>query len=339
VSTEDVSSSGGGDNTYPVRRIILATKDGVSLAGAGFASMTQPPQANVLIVHGMAEHIGRYRSFAEFLVSKGIGVYGFDLRGHGQTAKTGKNPDGNAGFFVFTDGWDALVRDIDLWVNFIQKETPGVPLFLLGHSLGSFLARTYAALYGNKLSGLILSGTGSIPKFRRAALCLAAKIEDEINGRKEPGTLLSRFIFRMFARSVKDRRTRFDWLSRDEKIVDAFIADPLCGRPLPAGFLYDFLKGAAPLRKPSFLRKTPKNLPLHIISGSRDPVGNFSKSVTDVYKEYQKAGLSNIIMKIYSGGRHEMLNETNRDEVYRDVLAWLQSKLAHPDAVQDHALK
>jgi alpha-beta hydrolase superfamily lysophospholipase len=316
----------------PLRRITLEAEDQVSLVGAGIAAAAQPPSANVLIVHGMAEHIGRYKPFSEFLASKGINVYGFDLRGHGLTVRSGEDPDGKAGFLAFAGGWDALVRDIDLWVSFIQKENPGVPLFVLGHSLGSFLSRSYAALHGDKLAGLILSGTGSIPKFGGAVLRLAAKIEDEINGRKEPGTLLFRFIFRMFARSVKGRRTRFDWLSRDEKIVDAFIADPLCGRPLPTGFMYDFLKGAGSLRKPSLLRKTPRALPLYIFSGSRDPVGNFSKSVADVYKEYQKAGISNISMKIYSGGRHEMLNETNRDEVYRDILAWIQSKLTRPDA-------
>jgi alpha-beta hydrolase superfamily lysophospholipase len=276
----------------------------------------------------MAEHIGRYRPFAEFLASKGLHTYGFDLRAHGRTARSSEDLEGKAGFLALSGGWEAFVRDIDRWVDFIQKSCPGVPLFLAGHSLGSFLARTYAASHGDKLAGLILSGTGSCPKFAGSVLRLLARLEDEINGKKEPGTLLFRFIFRMYARSVKGRRTRFDWLSRDEKIVDAYIADPLCGRPLPSGFLYDFLKGAACLRKPAFLRKTPRNLPVYIFSGSADPVGNFSKGVTEVYREYQKAGITNITLKLYSGGRHEMLNETNRDEVYRDVLAWIQSKLA-----------
>jgi alpha-beta hydrolase superfamily lysophospholipase len=284
--------------------------------------------ANVLIVHGLAEHSGRYHPFAGFLASKGIQAYSFDLRGHGRSTGGGGNPDEKAGFLALSGGWDTFVRDLDLWVGFIQKEYPDVPLFLLGHSLGSFLARAYAASQGGKLAGLILSGTGSNPTFTGAVLRLFAKIEDEINGRKEPGTLCFRFLYRIFARSVKDRRTRFDWLSRDEKTVDAYIADPLCGKPLPAGFLYDSMKVAAALRKPAFIRKTPGNLPVYIFSGGSDPVGNFSKGVTEVYREYQKAGLSNITMKIYSGGRHEMLNEINRDEVYHDVLGWIASKLA-----------
>jgi alpha-beta hydrolase superfamily lysophospholipase len=281
----------------------------------------------------MADHSGRYRPFAGFLASKGIHAYGFDLRGHGRSAGDGEDAGRKAGFLALNGGWDALVRDVGLWVDFIQKDSPGIPLFLLGHCLGSFLARAYAASHGDRLAGLVLSGTGSSPKFAGSVLRLFAKIEDEINGRKEPGTLLFRFLVRMYAHSVKGRRTRFDWLSRDEKIVDAFIADPLCGRPLPAGFLYECMKGAAALRKPAFLKKTPRCLPVYLFSGSSDPVGNFSKGVTEVYREYQRAGLAHTTVKIYSGGRHEMLHETNREEVYHDVLAWMQSRLAAAQSV------
>jgi alpha-beta hydrolase superfamily lysophospholipase len=267
----------------------------------------------------MAEHIGRYRHFADFLSSKGIGVYGFDLRGHGLTAERG----GAAAAW----GWDAAVQDVGLWVDFIREENPGLPVFLLGHSLGSFLSRAYAAVRGENLAGLILSGTGSVSKFWGRILCAAAKIEEEINGKKEPGMLLNRLIFRIYARSVKHRRTRFDWLSRDEKIVDAYREDPFCGKPQTAGFLYEFLRGAQGLRKPMVLRETPRELPVYLFSGSKDPVGNFSRGVTEVYREYRKAGSSNISMKIYSGGRHEMLNETNRDEVYRDIFAWISARI------------
>jgi alpha-beta hydrolase superfamily lysophospholipase len=267
----------------------------------------------------MAEHIGRYSDFARFLAAKGVDVYGFDLRGHGRTAEL----YGDSGIPALGCGWDTLVKDTGVWMDFIRSESPGAPVFLLGHSLGSFLARSYASLYGEKLSGLILSGTGSVPKMRGAFLRLAAKIGDEINGKKEPGTLVFRFIFRLYARSVKDRRCRFDWLSRDEKIVDEYMADPLCGRPLPTGFMYDFLKAAGNLHKAAIVNRTPRNLPVYIFSGSNDPVGNFSGGVSEVYKEYQKAGVQNLTLKIYSGGRHEMLNEINRDEVYRDIFAWL----------------
>ncbi|MDR1931991.1 MAG: alpha/beta hydrolase [Spirochaetales bacterium] len=313
----DVSSQ---ENGAPEagREIILASEDGVSLAGRRFAA--RDPAASLLILHGMAEHIGRYRDFAGFLAAKGVEVYGFDLRGHGRTAEL----CGDAGFLTLNRGWDALVKDIDVWIDFIREENQGTPVFLLGHSLGSFLARSYASSYGQKLSGLILSGTGSVPKIRGACLRLAAKISDEINGRKEPSTLLFRFIFRMYARSVQRRRCRFDWLSRDGKIVDAYMADPLCGRPLPTGFMYDFLKAAAKLNKAAVINKTPRNLPVYIFSGSEDPVGNFSRGVSEVYKEYQKAGVCGITLKLYSGGRHEMLNETNRGEVYRDVFAWIR---------------
>jgi alpha-beta hydrolase superfamily lysophospholipase len=304
-----------------VRELVLAAEDGVRLAGENIPPAAAP-FANLLVVHGMCEHAGRYRPFAGFMASRGVGVYGFDLRAHGRTGRLA----GEAGYLTLAGGWEPLVRDIGVWADFIQRENPGLPLFLLGHSLGSFLARGYASSQGQKLGGLILSGTGNIPGVTGAILRAAAKIEDELNGKKEPGTLISRFMFRMFARSVKHRRTRFDWLSRDEKTVDAYMADPLCGKPMPTGFLYDFFRAARDLRKPGVLQKTPRGLPVYIFSGSRDPVGNFSKGVTEVYKEYQKAGIANITLKLYSGGRHEMLGETNREEVWRDVFAWLKGK-------------
>jgi alpha-beta hydrolase superfamily lysophospholipase len=305
------------------QEIILEASDGIRLVGRNWGAVSSPPAGNLLIVHGIAEHSGRYQHFADFFSSKGIGVYGFDLRGHGLTAERGAASGGSS---PAVWSWDLAVRDIGLWIDFIREENPGLPVFLLGHSLGSFLARGYAAGCGENLAGLILSGTGSIPKFWGAIFSAAAKIAEEINGKKEPGLLLYRLIFRVFAHSVKHRRTRFDWLSRDEKIIDAYRADPFCGKLRTSGFLHDFLRGAQSLRKPAALRKTPRDLPIYLFSGSKDPMGNFSRGVTEVYREYRKAGSSNISMKIYSGGRHEMLNETNRDEVYRDIFAWISAR-------------
>jgi alpha-beta hydrolase superfamily lysophospholipase len=272
----------------------------------------------------MAEHFGRYRAFAQFLADKGFTVYGFDLRGHGRTAENSRS----GGLCPWTEFWQRSLNDIGLWIDFIQSENPGRPLFLLGHSLGSFLARAWAPSSGGRLAGLILSGTGSIPRFWGSLLACAAKIEHEVNGHKEPGTLMHRVVFRFFARSVSPRRTRFDWLTRDDKIINAYRDDPLCGGRLPAGFYHDFLVNVQVLRKSSFLRKIPRELPVYLFSGSNDPVGNFSRGVMEVYREYQKAGVMNISVKIYSGGRHEMLNETNRDEVYRDIFAWMNPRAA-----------
>jgi alpha-beta hydrolase superfamily lysophospholipase len=310
--------------------ILLKASDEIVLYGFSWMPESGLPKACLLLVHGMAEHIGRYHHFASFMADKGFAVYGFDLRGHGITGEK-KGPDG---FFAEENGWPLVVEDIDLWVEKIREDNPGLPVVLMGHSMGSFLARNYAASHGEKLAGLILSGTGKDPGIMGSVGILIARIESEMNGKRAPSILLDRLTFGPFTRSVKQRRTRFDWLSRDDKQVDAYIADPLCGRIMTAGFYYDFLRGLRDVGKPSLIRRTPLGLPVYFCSGSRDPVGGFSRGVAHIYKEYRKAGLSNLSLKFYSDGRHEMLNETNRDEVYRDILAWITSKVSLPPAAE-----
>lgn len=320
------------------RAIELATADGITLYGAcwegelgsGRENGTAPKsKCSVLIVHGMSEHIGRYGQFASFLAEKGLSVYGFDLRGHGKTGEAVRTP----GFFAEEDGWRKVVGDIGLWVDRIRAEHPDRPLFLLGHSMGSFLCRAYASAGGEKLAGLILSGTGGDPGLAGSVGLLVARISAYLNGPEETSLLLDRLLFGTYARTVKNRRTRFDWLSRDEKVVDDYIADPLCGRAFTIGFFIDLIRGIRDLSKPYNVRKTPLTLPIYLFSGSRDPVGGFSRGVSQVYKLYRKAGVQSLTLKFYSGARHEMLNETNRDEVYRDILAWINSKLpvSQPD--------
>jgi alpha-beta hydrolase superfamily lysophospholipase len=279
----------------------------------------------------MSEHFGRYRHFSSFLADKGVSVYGFDLRGHGLTGEEAGTP----GFLAEENGWNLAVEDIDLWIERVRRENPGLPVFLLGHSMGSFLARAYAGRYGEKLSGLILSGTGRDPGLAARIGRAIALIEAQINGKRAPSALLDRLSFGPYARSVKNRSTRFDWLSRDERQVDMYIADPLCGRIPTTGFFADLLKGIREVQQPTLVRRTPRGLPIYLFSGSRDPVGGFSRGVAWVYREYRKAGVANLSLKIYSDGRHEMLNETNRDEVYRDVLAWIVSRL--PSGKPDEA--
>ena len=308
--------------------IVLESSDGVSLFGYSRVNENGPPKACLLLVHGMAEHIGRYQHFAAFMADKGFAVYGFDLRGHGVTGEQ----KGPPGFFAEENGWRLVVEDIDLWIDKIREDNAGLPVVLVGHSMGSFLARSYAAAHGEKLAGLILSGTGRDPGIMGSVGILIARIESEMNGKRAPSILLDRLTYGPFARSVKQRRTRFDWLTRDDKHVDLYIADPLCGRLMTAGFYFDFLRGIREVGKPSIIRRTPLDLPVYFFSGSRDPVGGFTRGVTHIYKEYLKAGLFNLSLKFYSDGRHEMLNETNRDEVYRDVLAWINGKVSLPPA-------
>lgn len=301
--------------------IHIDAADGTRLFGARMEAPS--PRARLLIIHGMSEHFGRYEHFASFLADKGISVYGFDLRGHGRTGEE----TGTPGFLGEEGGWNLVVEDIDLWVDLLRQKKPELPIFLLGHSMGSFLSRAYAAQQGEKLAGLILSGTGRDPGLTARLGAVIAALEGRIKGSNTPSVLLDRLSFGPYARSVKNRVTRFDWLSRDAEQVDQYIADPLCGRVSTNGFFSDLLQGIREVHRPELIRRTPRDLPIYFFSGSRDPVGGFSRGVAHVYKEYSKAGNENISLKIYSDGRHEMLNETNRDEVYRDVLQWLEFRL------------
>ena len=306
------------------KRIIkLDTYDGVTLYGACWENVPEETPENggprlkgaVLIVHGMSEHSGRYDHFASFLADKGLSVYAFDLRGHGKTGEAARAP----GIFAESNGWYKVVEDIELWTGHIRSEHPDYPLFLFGHSMGSFLSRSYASLHGERLAGLVLSGTGGDPGLAATLGLLIARIAVSINGPEAESFLMDQLLFGAYARTVKNRRTRFDWLSRDDKTVDDYMADPLCGRVFTAGFYLDLIRGVRDLHKPANVRKTPLTLPIYLFSGSRDPVGGFSRGVTQVYKTYRKAGVQNLTLKFYSGARHEMLNETNRDEVYRDT--------------------
>ncbi len=306
--------------------LTLTAEDKIRLLGWRCIPDLKPPRACILILHGMAEHIQRYETFSEFLCEKGYAVYGFDLRGHGRTGDMAAA----SGILAAENGWDRTLSDIDLWVERIRKDYPESPIVLFGHSMGSLLAKCYAAKQGNKIKGLILSGPVANPGFLRILASFLAWGNGLINGRNAPARLLDRLIFKGYGRSIKDRRTDFDWLSRDERQVDAYLRDPHCGRIMSIGFYQDLLKGLQMAYKQSTYRSTPKDLQIYIFGGSKDPVGKFSKGISSLYKEYRRAGVSNVTMKFYSDGRHEMLNETNRDEVYKDVLSWLNDKFPPP---------
>ncbi|SDZ64337.1 Lysophospholipase, alpha-beta hydrolase superfamily [Evansella caseinilytica] len=276
-------------------------------------------KAVVQLAHGMAEHSGRYDEFARFLVKNGYIVYTNDHRGHGSTAKS----EAELGFFAEENGFAMVVNDLSLLTERIKQENPGVPVFLFGHSMGSFLARRYVQLHGEAISGLLLSGTGGNPGVLGKIATLFAAKEIRKQGKKGPSQKMDRLLFRTYNRGFSPCRTSFDWLSSDEKEVDKYVADPLCGRVMTAGFYYDLLHGLQRIHQKTEERKVPKSLPVYIFSGDKDPVGSNAKGVMHVYRNYVKHGLTDIEYKLYPGGRHEMLNEANKQEVYEDCLRWL----------------
>ena len=265
-----------------------------------------PVRGVVQIAHGMGEHIQRYAEFIEALVSAGLTVYGNDHRGHGSTASSAKQfgDCGNGGF-------DLLVEDMVRLSRIAKDENPNLPFILFGHSMGSFAAQQYVLDHSREIDGLILSGSGVLDGLARLVTSAPAG-SNVLNANFEPA------------------RTPFDWLSRDTAVVDAFMSDPLCFAELQASSFASFLGAASKLSDPQRLGNIRDDLPIYLFSGSEDPVGQQLEGVELLIHRYEKAGLYDISHDFYVGGRHEMLNETNRDEVRERLLAWISSILEKP---------
>lgn len=278
-------------------------------------------RAAVQIVHGMAEHIDRYADFAMFLAENGVLVYGQDLAGHGKSVGQG----GQLGYFCDENGWDALLKDMRTLFDSIKRENPAIPFILFGHSMGSFLARTYAGRDGADFDAYVFSGTAG----KNPALGIAkwlARREIKKNGGREPSQTLHKLSFGAYNRAFSPARTGFEWLSRDEKQVDKYVADPLCGFAFTARGMRDLFDGLSEISSAAWAKNVP-NKPILLLSGDCDPVGAKGKGVKQVHHLLKATG-HDAEIKLYEGGRHEMLNELNRDEVYRDVLLFIEAVAA-----------
>ena len=278
-------------------------------------SPSAQPRAVVQIVHGMAEHIERYDRMAKALNGAGYLVCGRNHRGHGPEARL-------LGYFADEKGWDAILNDAHEVSLDIKKQYPGAPFFLLGHSMGSFLAREYALRYGKELDGLILSGTGFYPK----GLCASGRMMAKLAPQKKPARFVNGIAFAGNNKPFAPGRTGFEWLSRDEKEVDKYVADPLCGFCFTGGAFADFFGGLLALTDEGRLQAMPKDLPVYFMSGDHDPVGQMGEGVRRVAEQFKKAGMKDVAVKLYEGARHELFNEINREEVVGDLTAWLREK-------------
>lgn len=271
------------------------------------------PQGVVQIIHGICEYALRYEPFALFLTEQGYAVAGSDHLGHGLTAKDAEE------YGFFTD-WFVLTKDLYSLRKEIGFRYPELPYFLLGHSMGSFQARTYLIDYPGTVDGCILSGTG-----QEAAFTVA--LGKLLTGMGDPHKVNKLFLsmsLGAYNKQFAPNRTSADWISRDEAIVDRYLADPLCNFPTRAGMNHAMMTGLQYISKKENLMKMDKNTPIGLFSGDADPVGAMGKGVKKVYGFFRDAGCQNVTMKLYPGARHEILNETNRQEVYDDLLAWLE---------------
>lgn len=280
------------------------------------------PQGVLQIAHGMAEHSGRYARFASYLNGLGFVVVASDHRGHGQTAEKA----GLMGYFAKEDGFDRVVDDLYTITRWIQGQFPKRPVILMGHSMGSFLARRYLQKYGRTLAGAILMGSSGDPG-------VAGKLGRQIalwQMREDPtlpSTILDRLAFGSFNKGIKSPQTKFDWLSRDPKEVQKYLDDPHCGMVCSSGLFHDLFTGLAKIHDPGQLTSIPKDLPLYVVSGGADPVGKNGSGVRRFVNQLKKQGITNIETKLYPEARHELLNETNREEVMQDLGRWLADRI------------
>jgi alpha-beta hydrolase superfamily lysophospholipase len=306
------------------RSFELRADDGAALHVYRFEPESAPAKAVVQIEHGMAEHAARYRRVAEALTAAGYAVYADDHRGHGKSAR---GPE-DLGFFAQQDGWNRVVRDFELLRERIVEDHPKKPVFLLGHSMGSLLAQSYVAEHGRELAGLVLSGTGggSGPLVRVGRVI--AKLERLRLGPAGRSKLLQTLTFGAYNKGFAPNRTAYDWLSRDAAEVDAYIADPLCGFDFTVQGWIDIMSGVIAIESEATIAKVPKALPVYLMSGALDPVGRQSAGVKWLAEQYRKAGLADVTVRLYEGARHELFNETHRDEVLRELVAWLDGVLA-----------
>ncbi|PKL08225.1 MAG: alpha/beta hydrolase [Spirochaetae bacterium HGW-Spirochaetae-7] len=279
------------------------------------------PKAGVLVAHGMAEHAARYARFATALSGAGYEVWAPDHRGHGRTAA-----EGELGWLADRDGFRRVVEDLHGLSRRIAAEHPGRKLFLFGHSWGSFLSQGYVSLYGSELAGCVLSGTAGDGGLTVRAGRLVAAIGCAAKGQRVKAPLLNTMSFGSFNKAFKPERTTFDWLSRDTAEVDKYIADPFCGFVCTYGFFRDLLAGLVWVHAPATMAAIPKSLPLLMIAGSMDPVGAATGSFDWLLKRYRALGMIDLESKLYPGGRHEVLNDTCRDEATADTLAWLAAR-------------
>lgn len=279
---------------------------------------TSTIKAVVQISHGMCEHIRRYEEFAMFMVKKGIVVCGSDHEGHGFSTEKS-----NLGYIDTNKGYINMVNDLHIFTKIIKKRYKAIPYFLLGHSMGSFLARFYASLYPKELNGLILSGTGGSGILVDYGLFLS-KFMSMLVGKNKKGMLISSFMDIAFNNHFKPKRTKYDWISRDNSKVDDFIDDEYCNFVFSYNGYVNLLKIMHRVNEKKWFKEISKSLPIYIFSGSRDPVGNFGKSVEKIYTKLLHEGCTDVSIKIYENGRHEMLNEINRYEVFQDINLWIK---------------
>lgn len=280
------------------------------------------PKAIVQISHGMQEYVGRYEDLAYFLADHGYVVCGNDHLGHGKTAKTKEH----LGFMGEKEGFRFVTEDLHTMTAMAKEKYPDLPVFMLGHSMGSFYCRYYAELYGDELEGLIISGTGGPNPLGGIGLMLT-KFLMKIKGPKKTSHFIENLAFGAYTKRIPDAKTGKEWVTRDPELFEKYVNDPGCAFDFTLAGFKDLMTILGLVNRKEWAATLPKDLPVFIFSGSEDPVGDYGKGVKAVYDMMVEAGLKDVTLKMYEGCRHEVHNELkeDRDMLYSDLLGWLES--------------
>lgn len=285
----------------------------------------EQPKAVILLAHGMTEHSLRYERFGQFLNQNGISLYCHDQRGHGKTGGM------RLGHLRKGVEWNMMINDLfTIKKKLIDVETD-CPIYLMGHSMGSFLVRRTVQLRPSMFDGLILSGTGDGQGAAGRAAVKIASVACLLTGQETYSKKLQKLMFGSFNRGIANPQSEYDWLTRDQAELERYLNDSWCGFTCTNGFYHELLQGIQLANDPQNIASMRKTMPVYLFSGDCDPVGNMGKGVRHVQQLFAQAGMQDVTVQLYPGGRHEMLNEINRDAVMADLLQWLEAKTAELD--------
>lgn len=285
-------------------------------------------KASLQIVHGMVEFIDRYHDFAGYLCSLGIAVIGHDHLGHGLTA--GRDED--LGFFAREGGEELIIEDMYQVTEEMKRRFPNVLHFIMGHSMGSFCLRKYLTCYGAQVDGAIIMGTGDFPLALAGAGKAMAGLLMKSKGRRYRSENLANMVFKGYLKEIPDPRTPVDWLTKDEAIVDAYLKNKFNTFTFTVSAYHDFFEIIEYDTRMINLDQIPKDLPIFMVSGDKDPVGSWGAGPKSLYEKYQKRGFTDVRLKLYEDDRHEIINETDRQTVYEDLGSWILEKTAEKTA-------
>lgn len=303
----------------------LSSDGRTQLHGAQWTPADREPIAVLQIAHGVAEHILRYDDFARYLNDRGILVAGHDHLGHGKSLPEGGTP------VYFGDGstWETVVDDIHLLHDRLREQYPDLPILLMGHSMGSFLSRSYLIRYPGTVDAAIIMGTGWQPEMTIRGGLLLAGILSGLKGPDAVSKMVTNMAFGAYNKAFGDKpRTPNDWLSADTDNVDRYMADPLCGADATVGLFRQMLHGIRFNQRQSHLRQMDREMPVLFVAGDKDPVGNCGKGVRQTYDAFRAAGMRDCTLKLYPGLRHEILNEkAYTADITKNIEAWLLSRL------------